>query len=214
VIKLPQLPEAARTMARDHAYRLLRQHILSGQIPGGERLVEEDLANQLGISRTPVREALRRLESDGLVRRLARGRLVATTVTDRDRENFHAIRVAIDEVAARLACKHAEPESWAAVLGLIDVLEATLVRYGRSSPHFAIAHLEVHMRIHRVAFGDQGVQVLGHPLLYLELPTDDYVQQDCSDPAAQHRALVAELASGDEARAVKAALAHAERSRP
>ena len=54
--------------ASDHAYRLIRAQILSGARAGGDWLREGDLAESLGVSRTPVREALRRLTAEGLVR--------------------------------------------------------------------------------------------------------------------------------------------------
>ena len=54
--------------ASDHAYRLIRAQILSGERAGGDWLREGDLAESIGVSRTPVREALRRLTAEGLVR--------------------------------------------------------------------------------------------------------------------------------------------------
>lgn len=213
MLDVPKVPAEARAMTREHIYRVLRQGILSGQIPAGQRLIEESLAGSFDASRTPVREALQRLESDHLVVRSGRSRLVTNAITDRDRENLHVLRMAVDEAVARLVCKYSRPEDWKSVLGVIDVLETVEVRHGRSSPQFASAHLDVHMEINQVAFG-AGSSYLGHPLLYVDVPTDDYVQQSCDSPADQHRNLVAELSSHDVDRAVAAAIRHAQRDTP
>jgi DNA-binding GntR family transcriptional regulator len=212
VLRIPALPPDAKTITRDHVYRLLRQSVVNGLIPGGGRLVEEEIAEQLQVSRTPVREALRRLESDGLIVREGRGRVVATTITDQDRRDLNALRVAIDQVIARFACERATPEDWAEAYRHLVPLAATFAEHGPDSPQFGGMHLELHMAINRVALRGPTARHLGsHPFLYLGTVTDDYVQQPGFDPVKQHRQLLDELASGDETRAVAAVTRHARR---
>jgi len=69
------LPTQTRRKTYEHVYRALRHGLISGRIPQGTHLVETELATQLGVSRTPVRDALRRLESDGFVARGTAGGL-------------------------------------------------------------------------------------------------------------------------------------------
>lgn len=57
------------TTAQTKAYEMIRDRILNGAYPGGMKLVEERLAEEIGVSRTPIREAIRRLEQEGLIKR-------------------------------------------------------------------------------------------------------------------------------------------------
>ena len=89
---------------RDVVCETLRRAILDGTLRPGERLMELHLARQLGVSRTPVREALRRLETDGLVETIPnRGAMVAQ-ITVRDVEDVLEVREAMEELAVRRAC--------------------------------------------------------------------------------------------------------------
>jgi len=95
-----------RTLARpeplgDRVYATLREYLRAGRVPGGQPLQEEVLAAQLGVSRTPVREALTRLASDGLV--IAEGRSFTLPVlTVGDIEDIYALRFLLEPEALRL----------------------------------------------------------------------------------------------------------------
>jgi DNA-binding GntR family transcriptional regulator len=88
----------------DRVYVTLRQYLRAGRIPPGQPLQEAALAEQLGVSRTPVREALRHLESDGLVVPDGRGYTVPA-LSDRDIEDIYALRFLIEPEALRLAAE-------------------------------------------------------------------------------------------------------------
>lgn len=89
--------------AADHAYRLIREQILSGRREGGEWLREGELAESLGVSRTPVREALRRLTAEGLVR-YERNRGVQVQVwSERDLDEIFSLRSVLEPWGCRLA---------------------------------------------------------------------------------------------------------------
>jgi DNA-binding GntR family transcriptional regulator len=109
------LPAAPLPIASvvDQVYDAIRERITSGSLPRGDRIHQEDLAEELGVSRTPVREALRRLAAEGLVEmRTNRGARVA----DVNRREMHAAyqaRLVIEPGAARLAAKERLPESLA-----------------------------------------------------------------------------------------------------
>jgi DNA-binding GntR family transcriptional regulator len=89
---------------REKAYEHLKGAILSGRITPGERLTEEHLAKELGISRTPVREALHKLESEGLIKPLATRGFVASRDTEEDVEELFEIRAVLEGYALRVIC--------------------------------------------------------------------------------------------------------------
>ena len=89
-------------MDTESVYRQLREQIVSGAYRAGDRLPEVSLSTALGVSRTPVREALRRLESDGLVQASGRG-VTVTAMSTPDLRHAHAVRRALDALAAELA---------------------------------------------------------------------------------------------------------------
>ncbi|WP_118132914.1 GntR family transcriptional regulator [Oceanicella sp. SM1341] len=88
----------------EQIYRNLRSGIISGQIPAGVRLREVELAEMLGASRTPLREALSRLAGDGLLTPLSKGGVEVVDV-ESERDDIHAIRVGLECVAVRLAAE-------------------------------------------------------------------------------------------------------------
>ena len=91
----------------DRVYDLLREHLRSGRVKWGEQLREADLAAQLHVSRTPVREALARLASEGLVE--AQGRSFAVpSLTDEDLEDIYDLRLLLETEAVRQAAARAD----------------------------------------------------------------------------------------------------------
>ncbi len=87
----------------EKVYHRLREIIVEGKMPPGTRLVEEATAQMLGVSRTPVREAIFRLESEGLVSRDKRGGAIVAELTSSEIEDIYAVRSALEGLAARLA---------------------------------------------------------------------------------------------------------------
>jgi DNA-binding GntR family transcriptional regulator len=198
--------------ARARVYRYLRQEIMSGKLPAGSRIVEERIAESLSVSRTPVREALQRLGTEGLLVHVRRGQLEVVRVDDAERSELHMLRVAVDEVVARLLARKTATVDWARLYGLLEPLGAAAAEHGIRSPEYALAHLDLHAGINDAAFTRSAALNLGgNPGLY---QTDDYVQQEGYEPVGQHRTLLDELCCGDEDRAVTAAYAHAMRGRP
>ena len=93
----------ARSTA-DQVYDLLRERVLSGEIAPKERLIETTIARTLFISRTPVREAFRRLEQDGLVERLPQGGVRALALTVKAVEEAFGVRAVLEAYSGELAC--------------------------------------------------------------------------------------------------------------
>lgn len=90
---------------RDVVFNTLRQAILRGELKPGERLMEIQLANKLGVSRTPIREAIRKLELEGLVLMIPRKGAEVAEITEKSLKDVLEIRRALEELAVRLACE-------------------------------------------------------------------------------------------------------------
>lgn len=98
------LRQTENTSIREKAYEYLKASILSGQRNPGERLTEEHLAKELGISRTPVREALHKLESEGLIKPLPSRGFIASQDSKDDIEELFEIRAVLEGYALRVIC--------------------------------------------------------------------------------------------------------------
>lgn len=90
---------------RDVVFNTLRQAILRGELKPGERLVEIQLANKLGVSRTPIREALRKLELEGLVNMVPRKGAEVADITEKSLRDVLEVRKALEELSVQLACE-------------------------------------------------------------------------------------------------------------
>ncbi|MCR5546610.1 MAG: GntR family transcriptional regulator, partial [Lachnospiraceae bacterium] len=95
---------------RDVVFNTLRDSILKGELEPGERLMEIHLANKLGVSRTPIREAIRMLEQEGLAVTIPRKGAQVAKMTEKDLQDVLEIRDALDELAALNACKNMTSE--------------------------------------------------------------------------------------------------------
>ena len=107
-MSLSKPPEKHATRS-NHVYEALKADIVSLRLEPGALVQEETLARRLGVSRTPVREALRRLEQDGLVQILPKKGIIVTSISISDIREFFQLRLALEPLAARLAAE-AMPE--------------------------------------------------------------------------------------------------------
>ena len=90
---------------RDVVFNTLRQGILKGELEPGERLMEVQLANRLGVSRTPIREAIRKLELEGLVVMIPRKGAEVAKISEKNLQDVLELRCALEELAIELACE-------------------------------------------------------------------------------------------------------------
>ena len=95
---------------RDVVFNTLRRAIITGEFAPGERLMEISLANRLGVSRTPVREAIRKLELEGLVIMIPRKGAQVAKITEKSLRDVIEIRCVLEEFAASLACERITSE--------------------------------------------------------------------------------------------------------
>ena len=108
---------------QDKVYDHIKQAILAGEIQPGERLLETHLAQSLGVSRIPVREAIRKLEREGLIVVIPRRGVYASSINARDLDEVYAIRAVLEGLAARLAATNRTPEQ----LTRIDAILSKMV---------------------------------------------------------------------------------------
>ncbi|MGI6005885.1 MAG: GntR family transcriptional regulator [Ruminococcus sp.] len=95
---------------RDVVFNTLREAILHGELKPGERLMEIALANRLGVSRTPVREAIRKLELEGLVIMIPRKGAQVAQITEQDLNDVLEVRLGLEELAMHFACERIDDE--------------------------------------------------------------------------------------------------------
>jgi DNA-binding GntR family transcriptional regulator len=110
---------------REIVFEHLREAIISGNLRPGERLMELQLAEEMGVSRTPVREAIRKLELEGLVIMVARRGAYVSDLSIRDIAETFEIRAALESMAAGLAAQRITPDE-------LEQLERALVKIGES----------------------------------------------------------------------------------
>jgi DNA-binding GntR family transcriptional regulator len=115
---------AYRTM-KEIAYDAIREAILSGRFPPGQRLVADDLAQEFGTSRMPVREALQRLENAGLVSITPHRGAVVNELSEQEIVEVYHIRAVLEGLAARLAAPRLGPADYDRLNALIDDMAAT-----------------------------------------------------------------------------------------
>ncbi len=109
MVKVPKLKVDSYQPLRDVIFETLRKAIVSGDIKPGERLMEVSLADQMGVSRTPVREAIRRLEAEGLVTMIPRKGTHVSELSVKDIMDVLEVRTVLDKLATDLAAKRMQP---------------------------------------------------------------------------------------------------------
>ena len=109
--RVASLVEPDKPRLADWAYQEIRRHIVEGSLPPGTRLIEKRLTNSFGISRTPLREALRRLEQDGLIERHVGGGMSVTKLTLDELEEDMRIRAVLEGYCAALAADRISEEA-------------------------------------------------------------------------------------------------------
>lgn len=111
---------------RDVVFNTLRRAILRGELKPGERLMEIQLANKLGVSRTPIREAIRKLELEGLVLMIPRKGAEVAEITEKNLRDVLEVRCALEELAVQLACDRIDKSRLEDLYAAAERFRATL----------------------------------------------------------------------------------------
>lgn len=129
--------------------------MIDGRIAPGTNLDQEALAREIGLSTTPVREALRRLEADGLVTQKAHTTIRVPELSQRELSELYGIRMLLDPEAARLACRAADPATCDAVRSILHETEAD--HHADIGP---LDRLRVNRGFHRAIYARSGSDTL------------------------------------------------------
>ena len=111
---------------REIAYEVLKKAIITGEIPAGERIVETDYADRLHISRTPLREALRKLERDGLVEYVMRRGVIVHAFTTEDVEQIYTIRNSLEMLTLPYIIENATAKDIAVLREKLAAMDALI----------------------------------------------------------------------------------------
>lgn len=190
---------------KDDAYSLILNAIDGGVYRPGDRLVESELAERFGVSRTPVREALQRLETQSMLKRDGRSLIVATLDHNQLAE-LYTVRAELEALAARLAARFATPEEIRVLTSMVEDDKAVI-----DDPQaLARANRRFHHQIHLASHNRYLVQQLDlvHRSMALMARTTLAARGRGVAALAEHAALVQAIASGDEAAADKALRSH------
>ena len=143
---------------RGQVFDKIRSDILNGKYKRGEELVESSIGKELGISRTPVREAIRQLELEGLVQLVPNKGAFVTGISEKDVRDIYLIRARLEGLAARMAAKNITPE-------LLDAMEETVVlsEYHAKKEHYEQV-CEKDSKFHKLLYKASGSRILEHTL--------------------------------------------------
>ncbi|KMK66910.1 GntR family transcriptional regulator [Puniceibacterium sp. IMCC21224] len=187
------------------AYALILEAIDVGVYRPGDRLVESDLAERFGVSRTPIREALQRLETQSLLARDGRSLIVASLDHNQMAE-LYAVRTELEGLAARLAARHATAEELQVLSDMVVDDHALL-----GDPQaLSRANRRFHKQIHLASHNRYLVQQLDlvHRSMALMATTSLAADGRGEVALAEHQAIVDAIARRDEAAAYRALRDH------
>jgi len=172
---------------------LIRELVITGELAAGEQLRQRDLAQRFGVSQTPVREAMRRLESEGLlVSDTHRGFTVAAPELGPLEENFQ-IRAALESLGASLAARKIDADGLARLHDLNDQMRAL----SDDDPAYAELNREFHFVIYEYARSPLLLSLMR--LLWASLHGGPRVTRTHAESARQHEEILRALADGDAA---------------
>jgi len=204
----PERLRSANGTTADAVYEALRQRIVDGELGPGQRLRSDALATALKVSRTPVREALRKLEAEGLIEPSPRGGLIVRELTEEDLTEVFYMREALEGLAARLAAENATRSDVSELHILLEDMEA-VARRGEFKTLRALTG-EFHQLVARAAHNRRLAQTL-------KALQDQVRQVQWSTlflggrPAAalkEHKSLISAIEASDGDRAENLARAH------
>jgi DNA-binding GntR family transcriptional regulator len=188
------------------AYTLILEAIEAGSFKPGDRLVEAELADRFGVSRTPVREALQRLETQSMVTRDGRSLIVAS-LDYNELSELYAVRTELEGLAARLAARHATEEEITVLRSMVAEDRALL---GRDPRLLSRANKRFHKQIHLASHNRFLVQQLDlvHRSMAL-MATTSLAAEGRDGPALmEHEKIVAAIEARDGDAAYAALKAH------
>jgi DNA-binding GntR family transcriptional regulator len=198
--------QAARGSQGGHAFEKLRALVKDGVLKPGDRVIEATIAQQLGVSRTPVRDAIRRLEAEGLLDYEPRVGLVVARLDRRGVAELYEMREVLEGTSARLFTRHASDLE---VQELVELVE--LERELQAKPEeLALHNLKFHRQIHRGAhnrFLERALRAV-NAVRWLLGPTQMLAATRAAQALQEHAELVEAISKRDAERAESVARKH------
>lgn len=193
---------------RDVVFNTLRQAILRGELKPGERLIEIQLANKLGVSRTPIREAIRKLELEGLVLMIPRKGAEVADITEKSLRDVLEVRKVLEELSVQLACEKMTEEEIEELKVAAEEFKQTL----KSADVTEIAEADVHFHdIIYTASGNQKlIQILNNLREQMYRYRVEYLKEEEAYPKliAEHEALIRCIKKREKEEAMKIMCRH------
>ena len=219
--------EPTRETRAESVYRAVREAIGKGELRPGQKVTERGLADQLSVSPTPVREAIRRLEQDGLIRRRGPRTVVVAEIHDRAIDDLAEVEVGLRGLVARFAARHATPEQLDRLDAILDAADDALIvlttrhRNGEPIDRHVTALLDLMQEFNEVVEACADNPVLVRLLEQSRVFSTDerrarLLEQIAADSSfgldryGSHRALVRALRAGDSAEAERIDIADAQ----
>ncbi len=193
---------------RDVVFNTLREAILKGDLKPGERLMELQLASKLGVSRTPIREAIRMLEQEGLAVTTPRKGAEVAKMTIKDMEDVLEIRDALDELAVRIACQKISDEQLKQLEDMKELFEKS-TQTGNVKK-IAEADVTFHDVIYEATGNPKLVTLLNNLREQVYRYRVEYIKDPKNYPTliAEHEAILESLKNRDVKNAVEAMHVH------
>lgn len=193
---------------RDVVFNTLRQAILTGELKPGERLMEIHLANKLGVSRTPIREAIRKLELEGLVTMIPRRGAEVAQITEKSMNDVLEVRRALDALCVELACERITPEDTERLKLACETFEAAV----RTSDvkKVAKADVELHDIIAQATGNQRLVQLINNLSEQMYRYRFEYIKDISQHQRLidEHRMIYESIVKKDKEAASRAAHVH------
>ncbi len=186
------------TTSADYVYRELRHRIITKQVKAGQRLPEVNIAVQMGVSRTPVREALRRLESEGLVDIVPNSGARLAAPSRREVENAYVVREQLECLAVRLAAQTVAEKHFRRLDEIVEAEESAFRERNLE------LYLEINESFHRIIAESTGNRILATYVENILARTNVYIvfydpfyEDECNPSIAEHKALLRALRDHD-----------------
>lgn len=151
---------------REHAYNYLKEMILEGELKAGDRLIERELAGKLGISRTPIREALFRLESQGFVKTVPRKGVVVSNISEHEVIEVFTILASLEVLAVKLAAGRMDKETQ---LELDQKIEELIKLKDQAEENFNSEHIQMNRLINKASKSPKLFEILSGLIDYIHM---------------------------------------------
>lgn len=193
---------------RDVVFKTLREAILTGELKPGERLMEIHLANRLGVSRTPIREAIRKLELEGLVIMIPRKGAQVANITIKGLQDVLEVRKALEELAVKIACKNITEEELTALKKAADVFAISVKN--KNVTDIAKADVAFHDIIYHATNNERLIVILHNLREQMYRYRVEYLKEESiySSLVQEHTEIVRSLEAGGKERAARAIKTH------